>query len=130
MFGFKTEKTKLNGTYRIVSEEVINNGKSTFSIKDDKNNGLKTWSDKYFLFVNTNTKGSQPQSSFGAGTFELSGNEYTENIQHHVSPTFRGISLKLVLEMKGDTVIQIYPCDDSFYYDKNNCVIQKYVRVD
>jgi hypothetical protein len=32
--------------------------------------------------------------------------------------------------MKGDTLIQVYPCDDSFYYDINNCVIQKYVRVD
>ncbi len=42
----------------------------------------------------------------------------------------RGITLKLYLEMKGDTVIQILPCDDSHYYDKDNCVIQKYVRVD
>ncbi|GAB1452991.1 hypothetical protein MASR2M47_30470 [Draconibacterium sp.] len=49
---------------------------------------------------------------------------------YHVAPNFRNISLKLNLEMKGDTLIQVYPCDDSFYYDINNCVIQKYVRVD
>jgi hypothetical protein len=130
LFGFKTEKTKLNGTYKIVSEEIVNNGESNFTIHDHKNNGLKTWSDNYFLFVNTNSKGSQTQSSFGGGTYELSGYEYTENIEHHVAPNYRGITLKLHFEIKGDTVIQIYPCDDSFYYDKNNCVIQKYVRVD
>ncbi len=130
LFSFKTEKTRINGTYRIVSEEIVSGGKGTFTIYDDENNGLKTWSDKYFLFVNTNKKGSQPQNSFGGGTYELSGNDYTENIQHHVARNFRDISLKLHLEMKGDTLIQIYPCDDSFYYDKNNCVIQKYVRVD
>jgi hypothetical protein len=130
LLSFKTEKTKLNGTYKIVSEEVVRNGESTFNVKNDKNSGLKTWSDKYFMFVSSSIVGSQISNTFGGGTYELSGNNYTENIQHHVAPNYRGITLKLYLEMKGDTVIQIYPCDDSFYYDKNNCVIQKYVRVD
>ncbi len=130
IFGFKTEKPKLNGTWKIVSEQIISNGESTFNIKNDKNSGLKTWSDKYFMFVSSTVVGSQISNTFGGGTYKLSGNEYTENIQYHVAPNFRGISLKLNLEIKGDTVIQIYPCDNSFYYDKNNCVIQKYVRVD
>jgi hypothetical protein len=130
IFGFKPEKPILNGTYKIVSEEIVRNGDSTFNIKNDKNHGLKTWSDKYFMFVSNSVVGSQISSTFGGGTYELSGNNYTENIQYHVASNYRGITLKLHLEMKGDTVIQIYPCDDSFYYDKNNCVIQKYVRVD
>jgi hypothetical protein len=129
-FSFKTEKTKLNGTYKIVSEEILRNGKSNFNIKNDKNNGLKTWSDKYFMFVSSSVAGSQISNTFGGGTYELTGNNYTENIQYHVASNYRGITLKLHLEIKGDTVIQIFPCDDSFYYDKNNCVIQKYVRVD
>ena len=130
LFSFKTEKTKINGTYKIVSEEIIRNGESTFNIKNEKNSSLKTWSDKYFMFVSSSVVGNQLSSTFGGGTYELSGNEYTENIEYHVAPNYRGISLKLILEMKDDTVIQIYPCDDSFYYDKNNCNIQKYVRVD
>ena len=130
LFGFKTEKTKLNGTYKIVSEEVVRDGKSIFNIKNEKNSGLKTWSDKYFMFVSSSVTGSQISNSFGGGTYELSGNAYTENIQYHVAPNYRGISLKLFVEMKGDTVIQIFPCDDSFFYDVNNCVIQKYVKVD
>jgi hypothetical protein len=129
-FSFKPEKTKLNGTYKIFSEEVIRNGKSTFNIKNDNNSGLKTWSDKYFMFVSSSVTGSQISNTFGGGTYELTGNNYTENIQYHVASNYRGITLKLNLEIKGDTVIQIYPCDDSFYYDKNNCVIQKYVKVD
>jgi hypothetical protein len=114
LLSFKTEKTKLNGTYKIVSEEVVRNGESTFNVKNDKNSGLKTWSDKYFMFVSSSIVGSQISNTFGGGTYELSGNNYTENIQHHVAPNYRGITLKLYLEMKGDTVIQIYPCDDSF----------------
>lgn len=130
LLGFKTEKTKLNGTYKIVSEEIVRNGVSTFNLKNEQNNGLKTWSDKYFMFVSSSIVGSQISHSFGGGTYNLSCNEYTEKCDYHVAPNYRGITLKLHLEMKGDTVIQIYPCDDSFYYDKNNCVIQKYVRVD
>lgn len=130
LFGFKTEKPKLNGTWKIVSEEIVRNGESTFLIKNDNNKGLKTWSDEYFMFVSSSVSGSQISSTFGGGTYELSGNDYTENIEYHVAPNYRGITLKLNLEIKGDTVIQIYPCDDSFYYDKNNCNIQKYVRVD
>jgi len=130
LFGFKTEKSKLNGTWKIVSEEIISNGKSTFNVKNDKNNGLKTWSDKYFMFVSSTVIGSQISNTFGGGTYELSGNKYIEHCDYHVAPNYRGIELKLYLEIKGDTVIQIFPCDDSFYYDKNNCNIQKYVRVD
>lgn len=130
LFGFKPEKPKINGTYKIVYEEVIRNGKSTFNVKNDNNNGLKTWSDKYFMFVSSSVAGSQISNTFGGGTYELTGNNYTENIQYHVASNYRGITLKLHLEIKGDTVVQIFPCDDSHYYDKENCVIQKYVRVD
>jgi hypothetical protein len=130
LFGFKTEKQKLNGTWKIVSEEIIRNGESNIKFKNENDGGLKTWSDSYFMFISNTKIGNQNSSSYGAGTYELSGNNYTENIQYHVAPNFRNISLKLNLEMKGDTLIQVYPCDDSFYYDINNCVIQKYVRVD
>ena len=130
LFSFKTEKANINGTYKIVYEEVVRNGNSTLIVYNDENSGLKTWSDKYFMFVSTSKKNSQIQSTYGAGTYTLSGNEYAENIQHHVAPNFRNITVNMHFEVKGDTVIQIWPCDDSFYYDKNNCNIQKYVRVD
>jgi len=125
----KTDQTKINGTYRFVSEEVINNGKGNVVVYDKQNSGLKTWSDKYVLWVNSSPRG-QGGGELGGGTYKLSGNHYTENFQHHASASFRGVSMNTYLEMKGDTVIQIWPCDADFNYDKNNCVIHKYVRVD
>lgn len=127
---FTSGKPALNGTWKIVHEEIVRNGKSTFNIKNDKNSGLKTWSDNYFMFVSSEVNGLQVSGTYGGGTYELSGNNYIEHIQHHVAPNFRGMTLKMKLEVKGDTVVQIYPCDNSFYYDKNNCIIQKYVRLD
>lgn len=123
------EKTKINGTYRFASEEFVNNGQSTFRLYDKNESGLKTWSDKYVLWVNSNPRG-EGGGELGGGTYQLNGNHYTENFQHHASISFRGVSLKMYLELKGDTIIQIWPCDADFNYDKNNCVIHKYVRVD
>ncbi len=123
------EKTKINGTYRFAYEEFVNNGQSTFRLYDKNDSGLKTWSDKYVLWVNSNPRGDGG-GELGGGTYQLKGNHYTENFQHHASISFRGVSLKMHLEMKGDTVVQIWPCDADFNYDKNNCVIHKYVRVD
>jgi len=129
LFSCKSDQTKINGTYRFVSEEYITNGKGSKVIYDKTNSGLKTWSDKYVLWVNSSTRG-QGGGELGGGTYKLDGNHYTENFQHHASISFRGVSMNTHLEMKGDTVIQIWPCDQSFNYDKNNCVVHKYVRVD
>lgn len=123
------EKTKINGTYRFASEEYVTNGICRKTYYDKDNGGLKTWSDKYVLWVNSNSRGDGG-GELGGGTYQLKGNHYTENFEHHASISFRGVSLKMHLEMKGDTVIQIWPCDADFNYDKNNCVIHKYVRVD
>jgi hypothetical protein len=125
----KSEQTKINGTYRFVSEEYITNGIGSKVLYDKDNGGLKTWSDKYVLWVNSSSRGDGG-GELGGGTYQLNGNHYTENFQHHASISFRGVSLKMHLEMKGDTVVQIWPCDQSFNYDKNNCVVHKYVRVD
>ena len=130
LLSFKTEKNKLNGTWKIVSQVIISSGQKNKISYNHQNSGLKTWSDKYFMFVSNEKNGSQTQNYYGAGTYELSGNAYVENIQYHVAPNYRGLSLKLNLEIKGDTLIQIYPVDDNYNYDKNNCNIQKYVRVD
>jgi hypothetical protein len=123
------EKTKINGTYRFVSEEYITNGIGSKVLYDKQNSGLKTWSDKYVLWVNSSSRGDGG-GELGGRTYQLNGNHYTENFQHHASISFRGVSLKMYLEMKGDTVVQIWPCDADFNYDKKNCVIHKYVRVD
>ena len=130
LLSFKTEKTKLNGTWKIVSQEYIRNGVSTIEVKNENNSGLKTWSDSYYRFVSSQINGSMISNSFGGGKYELSGSEYTEYCEYHVAPNYHGRILKLYLEINGDTLMQVSPCDDNFNYDINNCTIEKYVRVD
>jgi len=69
-------------------------------------------------------------SSFGNGKYSLNGNHYTEKIKVHTSPAYEGKNLKLILEIRGDTLIQIFPVNNNWSYDKENCWTEKYVKVD
>ncbi len=131
LFSFKSDKFKLNGTWKLVSQEYVRNGNHQMVIQDQLNGEqLKTWSDKYFMFVGKYVNGMQLQQSFGGGTYNLSGNVYTEDIEFHSTASLRGRTMMLHLELKGDTLLQIFPTDADGYYDKNNCNIEKYIRAD
>lgn len=130
LFSFKSDKTKLNGTWKLISQNLVRNGKSNVTITDQVNGEvLKTWSDKYFMFVGKSSNGFQTQH-YGGGTYELSGNIYTENIRYHYTQVFRGRTIQQYVELKGDTLYQIFPLDANGHYDKDNCNIEKYVRAD
>ncbi|MBN2663666.1 MAG: hypothetical protein JXR68_08440 [Bacteroidales bacterium] len=123
LVSFKGENTEIKGTWKAISIETNRNGMKVIRNYENDNEGqLKTWSDNYFLFVGSGT--------FGGGTYELSGTHYSEKFQYHVAQGYPGSEIKMLLEMKGDTLIQTYPVDDNFIPNKNNCNIEKYVRVD
>ncbi|WP_159522166.1 hypothetical protein [Sunxiuqinia indica] len=131
LFGFSGSKSKLNGTWKLISQDLVRNGKSNVAILDEANGGqLKTWSDEYFMFVGSSFQGNQLQHSFGGGTYDLKKNVYSEEVQYHSVASFRGREVQQFLEIKGDTLYQIYPFGGIENYDKNNCNIEKYIRVD
>ena len=62
LFSFKSDKLKLNGTWKLISQNLVRNGKSNVAITDQVNGEvLKTWSDKYFMFVGKSNNGFQNQ---------------------------------------------------------------------
>lgn len=134
LFSFKSDKSKLNGTWKLISQELVRNGQSRISILDLANGEqLKTWSDKYFMFVGNSYSANGTVNNFGGGTYELSGHVYTEEVLYHNVPSFRGRKVQQYLEIKGDTLYQVYlfsPLDENGNYDKDNCNIEKYVRAD
>ncbi|KOH43186.1 hypothetical protein [Sunxiuqinia dokdonensis] len=131
LFSFSGGKSKLNGTWKLVSQDLVRNGQSHLSILEDVNGSqLKTWSDKHFMFVGNSFSGNQLQQSFGGGTYDLSKNIYTETVQYHNVASFRGQKVQQFLEIKGDTLYQIFPFGGIENYDENNCNIEKYIRLD
>lgn len=67
--------------------------------------------------------------SFVGGLYSLNGKRYSEDIQYHVNKSAVGQKVNMSMEMKGDTLIQIWPADDMGNVDKNKSNCEKYVRI-
>jgi len=119
------------GTWKQVSMQIFENGQLVSNvINTGYGQQLKSWSKTSFLFAGKSIDNNGASYSFGNGKYTLDGNHYTEDINVHVSPNYEGMKLKLHLELKNDTLIQIFPVRYDWSYDKNNCWIEKFVRVD
>ena len=114
----------------MVSIEILKNGTPIMAAKDGSIEQLKSWSKEHFIFAGKTKNTNQESRSFGNGKYTLNGNRYTEKIEVHTSPAYEGINNKLLLEIKGDTLIQIFPVKNDWTYDKENYWIEKYVKVD
>lgn len=119
------------GTWKQVSFRIIKNG-TTVSKVTNTGNGkqLKSWSKESFIFVGKAIDRNNVSYSFGNGNYSLDGNHYTEKIKVHVSPSYEGKNLQMYMELKGDTLIQIFPVGTDWSYDMNNCWIEKFIKVD
>jgi len=65
---------------------------------------------------------------YGLGTYTLDGNKFIENVKIHAQISAIGTK-KMILEIRNDTLIQMYPTDESFNLpEKYN--IMKYIRLE
>jgi hypothetical protein len=118
------------GTWQLVSLQIIRNGVTVTKITDStKTQNLKSWSKESFLFAGKIINNNNTSYSCGSGTYNLKGNQYSENIKVHSNLGLEGKTINVYLDLKGDTLSQILPVNNIWDYDKNNCYIEKYIRV-
>ena len=118
------------GTWKLVSFTIVNNGKAKINVPDNgKIEQLKSWSKESFVFAGKTTNNNIVSYSYGNGKYTLQGNHYKEDIKVHISPLYEGKDLKLYMEISGDTLTQIFPVKNDWSYDKENCWIEKYIRI-
>ncbi|MBN2635261.1 MAG: hypothetical protein JXR61_03260 [Prolixibacteraceae bacterium] len=120
----------LEGTWKLVEYKSIVDGEVAWTIPGNaEGEQLKSWSGEYFLFVGKFISDGTTTPNYGSGTYTLNGNQYTEHIAFHISEDYTGSDERLLMEFKGDTLIQINPVNVDWSYDKNNYRMEKYVRV-
>ena len=126
----QSQDLSIVGTWKQVSYKTIKNGHSVYNMSNSGNGEqLKSWSKESFIFVGKALENNSVSYSFGNGNYSLHGNHYTENIKVHVSPSYEGKSLKFLMELKGDTLIQIFTVKNDWSYDKENCWVEKFIKV-
>ncbi len=100
---------------------------------NEKDIGMKMWSDKYFTGVYRFREDTAFQYSYTGGTYRLQGNRYEETIMYHDQikiPEMIGMKQMMLLEIKNDTLIQTYPVDEKGNIMNRNTFIEKYIRLD
>lgn len=90
---------------------------------------VKVWSGKNFISVGRFKEDSVYKDNYAAGTYKLNGDQYEETILYHVNKQYVGKTIKMLLGIKGDTLIQTWPVDKNGQIDKSNYTIEKYTRI-
>jgi len=110
---------------RIVNDSVASQFPLTYQGSD-----IKMWTRKNWSFVAHYTQDTITTDAFGGGTYTLNGNIYEENIVFHFNKDLIGQTLRMLMTVKNDTLIQIWPVDEEGTINKSDCTVEKYIRLD
>lgn len=92
---------------------------------------IKVWTNSHFAFIGTGHDSNGKKIDFyGGGTYTLDGNQYTEHVLYNNNKSMEGSTVRMLLEMRGDTLIQTFPVDANGAIDTKNFNIEKYLRLD
>jgi len=123
------KKTLIEGAWQL-SHEFIKSGDKISEFPVDITGGeIKIWTENSFVFVGRFEQDSIITDSFGGGTYKLEGNRYEEDVQYHSAGYYRGKKVKILLEIKNDTLIQTYPVDDNWQVNPDEYSVEKWVRI-
>ncbi|HLF34340.1 MAG TPA: hypothetical protein VI583_08885 [Cyclobacteriaceae bacterium] len=127
----RQETTYPQGAWKLIQAQSIENGKVTTTYPGILiGNEYKMWSEKNFMFVGRWEEDTIITDNYGYGTYTLEGNEYEETVLYHFVNNYQGKSLKMTLELKNDTLIQVYhPVDSIGRQSENVSSVEKYIRM-
>jgi hypothetical protein len=91
---------------------------------------IKMWTENHFLTVGRFQMDTIFMDNGVGGTYTLDGNKYEETILYTPGQNGTGQKVKMLLELRNDTLIQTWPVDENGQIDKNNYSVEKYIRLD
>jgi hypothetical protein len=120
----------LQGAWQMVQMQRIDAGKVTnyFSAHYSVSQ-TKMWSENRFIFVGKYVVDTTITYRYGVGTYTLNGNLYTEDILYHFVKSYEGMTNRIWLELRGDTLLHIFPVDERGKPDPARHWVEKYVRI-
>jgi hypothetical protein len=125
------KKSSIDGAWQLVNSRSMVGDKimSEFPV-NYTGSELKIWTKTHWTFVSRFKQDSTFSDDFGGGTYKLDGNKYDENVVYHSVKTYVGKNLKMLLEIKNDTLTQSYFLDKNGQLFKLGYTIEKYIRLE
>ena len=113
----------------VYAKQVANDSIVAKFPADYKGSQVKMWCNNYWMFVGEYTQDTVKLESYGGGSYTLEGIVYKETIKYHVTKENIGETLRMRIVVANDTLIQVWPADETGEVDKSNYNSEKYVRV-
>jgi len=118
----------IEGSWRMVYGDWMASDSATYPAKI-QGSQIKTWTKEYFTFVGEFKRGDDAiEAAYGGGTYTLIGKRYTENAVYQYTKAYLDNEIRILLEIKGDTLIQRWPATTEWKLPKRHCM-EKYVRL-
>jgi hypothetical protein len=120
------------GAWQLLQVQNEINGKKevTFPVATMTGSQIKMWSEKHWCIIGEWTEDTLKGDIYGGGTYTIDGNQYNETVMYHNGKVYIGKTLKMTLELKNDTLIQIYqPVDSTGRQIEKTSSIEKYTRL-
>lgn len=125
------QKKSMNGAWKVVDFENISGDKVKLKLNENViGNEMKIWSNNHFMYVGRYKMDTTSFDNYGSGSYTLDGNHYVENLTDTGVGKREASQVRLLLEIKNDTIIQTWPADENWNINKSDYYVQKLVRVD
>ena len=107
----KTTKNAIFGTWKLISDRMIMKGDTTntYPVKGSDQVMIKMYNDTHFAFFMHDSKHGKvkmPVYDTGAGTYKLSGTDYSEHLDYCNYREWENRDFKFKLTIKNDTLTQ------------------------
>ena len=120
------KKSTIEGGWQLVS--VKSSSGETFP-GNWTGTDVKMWTKDCFVFAGKFQQDTITFDNFGWGKYTLQGNKYEEEILfHQLDPSSIGKKIKMLVEVRNDTLVQQWPADENWKLPEKFDT-EKYVRL-
>jgi len=131
MLGSCTQETTspMEGAWRLAYEYEVKGESSTLLFPGvSLGSEIKMWTGDRWALFGVFFEDSTVTDNFGGGKFTIEGTNYQEIVGYHSAKQYLGQTVKLFLEIKNDTLTQIWPVDEKGEPVKSHYYMEKWVR--
>ncbi len=119
----------MEGAWKLAYEYEVKGDQSAMIFPGvSQGSEIKMWSGDRWALVGVFIDDSTLADNFGGGKFTLEGTDYQEIVGYHSAKQYLGQTVKLWLEINGDTLTQIWPVDEAGQPIKSHYYMEKWVR--
>lgn len=124
------KKSDLQGAWKLVGFHEIVKGKADNAFPGYAVINLnKIWYGNHVMFVGNYKSKKHNDDDYGLGTWKLDGNKYEEIFPVFSYKDSQGKTVRLKIEMKGDTLIETFPVSEKLEFVEDTLYESKYIKI-